>query len=125
MPVMPPTHRPPGARTNQDRYRADVARRGTRHEQGYTNAWGRARRQYLNAHPLCVMCARRGKIVAANVVDHRIPHKGDQQLFWDMSNWQSLCALCHNGPKRRIEAAMQRASSTHAAAGPARRSTLG
>ncbi|WP_144469068.1 HNH endonuclease signature motif containing protein, partial [Bacillus pumilus] len=24
------------------------------------------------------------------------PHKGDKKLFWDSSNWQPLCASCHN-----------------------------
>lgn len=34
--------------------------------------------------------------MAATVVDHIIPHKGDQYLFWDRSNWQPLCKLCHD-----------------------------
>lgn len=29
------------------------------------------------------------------MVDHIIPHKGDQSLFWDQMNWESLCARCH------------------------------
>jgi hypothetical protein len=32
----------------------------------------------------------------ANVVDHIIPHRGDMELFWDESNWQSMCEPCHN-----------------------------
>jgi len=109
---MPKTHRPLGAPTAADRYRWDVSRRGTRHDQGYTNDWGRARATYLAEHPLCVMCRARGKAVPANVVDHVIPHKGDQALFWDESNWQSLCGPCHNGPKRRQELACERAGTT-------------
>jgi 5-methylcytosine-specific restriction protein A len=34
--------------------------------------------------------------VAANEVDHIKPHKGDMALFWDSSNWQSLCKPCHS-----------------------------
>ena len=30
------------------------------------------------------------------VVDHIIPHRGDQKLFWDRSNWQPLCEHHHN-----------------------------
>jgi 5-methylcytosine-specific restriction protein A len=30
------------------------------------------------------------------VVDHIIPHRGDQYLFWDQENWQALCKDCHD-----------------------------
>lgn len=46
---------------------------------------------------------KRGQVVAATIVDHVIPHRGDQQLFWDKSNWQSLCKHCHDSHKQRIE----------------------
>ena len=39
----------------------------------------------------------------ATLVDHIIPHKGDQALFWDWRNWQSLCTPCHNRVKQRKE----------------------
>lgn len=32
----------------------------------------------------------------ATVVDHIIPHRGDQKLFWDRGNWQPLCEHHHN-----------------------------
>lgn len=51
---------------------------------------------YLEAHPLCVQCAKQGKYVRATVVDHIIPHRGDQKLFWDQNNWQPLCKSCHD-----------------------------
>ena len=25
-----------------------------------------------------------------------VPHRGDQKLFWDKSNWQALCKKCHD-----------------------------
>ncbi len=34
--------------------------------------------------------------MAATVVDHIVPHKGDQQLFWDTRNWQSMSKPCHD-----------------------------
>jgi 5-methylcytosine-specific restriction endonuclease McrA len=49
------------------------------------------------------MCEKINRLTAANVVDHRIPHRGDQALFWDRSNWQSLCAPHHNSTKQRLE----------------------
>lgn len=40
---------------------------------------------------------------AATVVDHVIPHKGDLGLFWDLTNWQPLCKLCHDSVKQAQE----------------------
>jgi 5-methylcytosine-specific restriction protein A len=34
--------------------------------------------------------------VAATTVDHIRPHRGDYDLMWDESNWQSLCTWHHN-----------------------------
>lgn len=31
-----------------------------------------------------------------SVVDHIIPHRGDQDLFWSEWNWQALCKHCHD-----------------------------
>ena len=63
---------------------------------GYNRAWQRARKEYLSAHPLCVMCMKEGRYKKASVVDHIKPHRGDQVLFWDRSNWQSLCKEHHD-----------------------------
>ena len=30
------------------------------------------------------------------LLDHIIPHRGDQKLFWDEQNWQPLCKDCHD-----------------------------
>lgn len=73
------------------------------HERGYGVAWQRARRGYLMSHPLCVMCTAEGLTTAAEVVDHIKPHRGDQGLFWDQSNWQSLCKQHHDSDKARQE----------------------
>jgi 5-methylcytosine-specific restriction protein A len=63
---------------------------------GYGSRWRRARNHYLKAHPLCGNCRAQGRLRKATVVDHIIPHRGDQQLFWDESNWQPLCKSCHD-----------------------------
>lgn len=63
---------------------------------GYGPQWRRVSRQYLAAHPLCVRCLSRGVYTKATVVDHIRPHRGDPALFWDQSNWQSLCKRCHD-----------------------------
>lgn len=37
------------------------------------------------------------------VADHREPHRGDERLFWDERNLQTLCKPCHDGAKQRAE----------------------
>ncbi|BBV66719.1 TPA: HNH endonuclease [Kluyvera ascorbata] len=83
----------------------------------YGSKWDRGRQAFLRAHPLCVMCQEQGKVAAATVVDHIIPHKlkealrsGDkealskaQKLFWDQKNWQGLCKPHHDSTKQRME----------------------
>ncbi len=39
---------------------------------------------------------KENKLTPATVVDHIIPHRGDQKLFWDENNWQGLCEHHHN-----------------------------
>jgi HNH endonuclease. len=77
---------------------------------GYGYEWQQARAEHLRQYPLCRMCQRRGRVVAARIVDHVVPHRGDMTLFWDRSNWQSLCVHCHNAVKQRTEHAQLRGS---------------
>ena len=63
---------------------------------GYGRAWQKASRQFLAANPLCISCMKEGRYRKATVVDHIIPHRGDEALFWDRSNWQPLCKKCHD-----------------------------
>lgn len=62
----------------------------------YGARWRKARHLFLMANPLCRMHQERGELVAATIVDHVIPHKGDVSAFWQRSNWQSLCKPCHD-----------------------------
>ena len=71
-------------------------RRGSSAARGYGYRWQKARAAYLRQHPLCCECAKSGLLVAATDVDHIVPHRGDYQLMWDQSNWQSLCHKCHS-----------------------------
>lgn len=63
---------------------------------GYNRQWQRVSRQFLVSHPLCAKCLERGIYTKATVVDHIVPHRGDQKLFWDPANWQALCKPCHD-----------------------------
>ena len=73
-------------------------------ERGYNYRWQKARLAHLRDNPLCVMCKEQdNRVAVATVVDHKIPHRGDMVLFWDETNWQSLCASHHSSDKQREE----------------------
>lgn len=71
-------------------------------------------------------------------MDHIIPHRGDQKLFWDKTNWQAMSGPCHsrktasedggfgNAPKGRAGTAEYIPAYTGAlrARSPLRRSAL-
>lgn len=78
------------------RHRRGRDKRPSACQRGYDRNWSKARKLFLIDNPLCVRCADRGLIVAAQVVDHIEPHRGDRLKFWDRDNWQALCTRCHN-----------------------------
>lgn len=77
--------------------------RRTTAARGYGGRWQRERLAFLQQHPLCEMCGAVGQVTEATVVDHRVPHRGDQVLFWDRENWQGLCKRHHDGEKQQLE----------------------
>lgn len=91
-------------------YQRQDERRGSAASRGYDSRWAKARRTYLARNPLCVTCSDRHIVTAATVVDHIIPHQGDQKLFWDTDNWQALCKPCHDS-KTASESAFGRSVS--------------
>ena len=70
--------------------------RKSAYARGYNRKWQRQSKEFLKRHPLCVECERNGRITPATEVDHIKPHKGNQKLFWDVTNWQPLCHSCHS-----------------------------
>jgi len=87
---------PQHAEQHQEQQRLEDARRGSPGDRLYTSEWRRAAGAFLRTHQHCVACAAEGRITVARVVDHIRPHRGDQKLFWDESNWQPLCRPCHS-----------------------------
>lgn len=73
-------------------------KRPSARERGYDARWDKARAGYLAKHTRCVKCGE-----PANVVDHIVPHRGDNRLFWSSANWQPLCTACHSSIKQREE----------------------
>lgn len=74
-------------------------------ERGYGARWQRERKAFLSKpeNVLCVMCKEDGRITEATVVDHKVPHRGDQALMWDRTNWQPLCKWHHDSHKQAEE----------------------
>jgi hypothetical protein len=74
-----------------------------RQPRGYDEQWLKARTNYLRAHRECVGCKAVGLAITADVVDHIIPHRGDQQLFRNPTNWQPSCFWHHSMVKAALE----------------------
>ena len=69
----------------------------------YGRPWRRLRDAHLAKAPLCAFCEAIGRVTAATVADHKVPHKGDKTLFLDPNNLQSLCKPCHDRHKQAQE----------------------
>jgi len=72
-------------------------------QRGYGYRWEKTTRRWKREAPrYCAECLVEGKKVVGDVVDHIIPVEDkDDPLFWDETNWQSLCHLHHNRKTRR------------------------
>ena len=54
-------------------------------------------------NPLCAMCAALGRVEPATCIDHITAHHGNKNLYWDSTNWMSLCTAHHSGTKQQRE----------------------
>ncbi|TCP43944.1 HNH endonuclease signature motif containing protein [Rhodovulum marinum] len=84
-----------------------------------TAAWRRLSTAQKEREPLCRLCLKRGfandgSLTSAGapqsnprrrhvVADHIVPHKGDEALFYDPDNLQTLCPDDHDRNKQREE----------------------
>jgi 5-methylcytosine-specific restriction enzyme A len=87
----------PQSRHISDRYRPNA------HDRGYDRRWKRVSREFLWRRPWCVGCLAIGVKCKATLVDHIVPHQGDQSLFWNSTNWQPLCKWHHDSIKPELE----------------------
>jgi 5-methylcytosine-specific restriction endonuclease McrA len=67
-------------------------------QRGYGSDWRQAKALFLAQHPTCAMCGD-----LATVVDHIVRVKVAPDRRLDPTNWQPLCAHCHNSRKQRLE----------------------
>ena len=77
------------------------ARRPSARERGYDTKWERESKAFL-AKPENHRCAC-GCGQPAEMVDHRIAHKGDQRLFWNRANWHPMTKRCNSRKAARDE----------------------
>jgi 5-methylcytosine-specific restriction protein A len=86
--------------------------RGSRQARGYGYGWIVRAAAFRARFPLCGMrpgrlapvmsrCFDERRVTLGAQVDHVVPHRGDQALFWDeLGNWQTLCDACHSQKTR-------------------------
>jgi hypothetical protein len=65
-------------------------------ERGYDVVWEKARAKHLRAEPYCRMCAMKGKLVKAVLVDHVIAIRQRPDLRLNPRNFMSLCQPHHD-----------------------------
>lgn len=104
MPSAPPSFRSTVPRTRAEVNRDYDRRRGGARDRGYDARWDREAKSFKRAHPLCIGCLAVGRTAATEIVDHVVPHRGDNVLMWAPDNRQPACAAHHNIVKQRLEA---------------------
>jgi 5-methylcytosine-specific restriction protein A len=89
----------------QSRRAADQARRKKQpwRKWYYTKAWKLRRKAQLDRIPWCEPCKRLGKSRIAVIANHKVPHRGDRELFF-RGTLESACKNCHDQAIQRAEA---------------------
>ncbi len=98
MPIAPRTFRPAGQQAvkHEGRTARQIEYRKWYRRMPWTDGkQGGLRGAQLQRVPLCEECAKQGHVTAASVVDHRVPHRGNWELFIDETNHVSLCIRHH------------------------------
>lgn len=66
--------------------------------------WVRLSARVRREEPTCRACDVEGRPPRpSRHVDHIVPHRGDERLFFDRGNLQGLCGPCHSSKTRRGE----------------------
>lgn len=59
--------------------------------------WRKVSAEFRAAHPLCCKCGK-----PSELVDHIVPHDGDEGRFWDPTNWAAMCRSCHGSKTFKV-----------------------
>lgn len=68
---------------------------------------------YLLTHRQCARCGE-----PATLVDHVIPHRGDESLLFNPSNWVASCRRCHSACRENASYGADHVSIAQRVAGP-------
>jgi 5-methylcytosine-specific restriction protein A len=68
----------------------------------FTKTWKALRAAQLELVPWCEPCKRLGKSRPATIANHKIPHRGDRELFF-RGALESACKNCHDQAIQREE----------------------
>ena len=96
------------ATLNVSRVRIEGSAKPENRDSLYGRKWKKLSKLFLMANPLCLRCKRDGRVTMATIVHHVIPHRGDETLFWDRSNWQAMAKACHDRKTAREDGAFGR-----------------
>lgn len=99
MPKRIKTHHPknlPGRKENRKRYDKERASREPWRTWYHTSEWKRLRQAALTADPFCVRCLAKDLVVPATVANHKKPHRGNRDLFFNIDNLEGVCKPCHD-----------------------------
>lgn len=56
-----------------------------------TARWRALRKSHIDEYPFCAMCGSKSGLT----VDHIVPPRGNEELFFCPGNLQTLCKPCH------------------------------
>lgn len=97
MATLPPIHRSAGWRpplqAERERKQLVERHRPSAAKRGYDGKWQRESKAFLALPGNGICACGCGRV--SNMVDHRVPHKGDMKLFWDRNNWQPYRVECN------------------------------
>jgi hypothetical protein len=84
----------------------------------YDSRWDKARKTYLEHHPLCVACRNHGRNTKATVVDHIKPHNRNPELFWNQATGPDFvpAVTLINAPSRQQVRSNTQAARSNGAA---------
>jgi len=93
---------PTRGRTDRDHIVKPKDTRKSACKRGYDRQWRKRRLLFLNEHPCCIHCQKKGFYEPATEVDHIKPlHAGGSN---EDNNLQPLCHSCHSSKTARENA---------------------
>lgn len=68
-----------------------------------SSEWVKLRNSYISEFPLCEVCEKKGLVVVATEIDHKVPVRINSDLSLDWDNLQALCHRCHMKKTKAVD----------------------